>query len=124
MAAAGSIVPDARVVAGRHDLGAQAPGAIQQCRKLQIAVAARAWDRRAAGGVFGDEVGDHLFLELAFTVDQVVGDSDRCRDPARVVQIVERTARAEACLPLPLVVQLHRQANDLVALLREKRSGD
>ena len=49
----------------------------------------------------------------------------RRRHAPRVVQIVERAAAAEADVcPLALVVELHRQTDDVVALLGEQRRGD
>jgi hypothetical protein len=75
-------------------------------------------------GVLAHEVRDHLLAELTLEVDDVVGDADLGGDAPRVVQVVDRTAGAEADLPLALVVQLHRQADDLMALLREQCGGD
>ena len=42
---------DARVVAGRHLVGAESPRAIEQRRELEVAVAVRARQRRPARGV-------------------------------------------------------------------------
>ena len=45
------------------------------------------------------------------------------RDAPRVVQVVDRAAGAEAAA-LALIVELHRHADDVVALLGEQRRGD
>ena len=71
-----------------------------------------------------DEIRDDLLVELPLEVDDVVRDADAGGDTPRVVQVVDRAARPEADLSLPLVVQLHRQADHLVALAREERGGD
>jgi hypothetical protein len=52
-------------------------------------------------------------------------DPDRGGDASRVVQIVEGAAASEAVSRrLALVVQLHRHADDLVALFVKKRGRD
>ena len=45
-------------------------------------------------------------------------------DAARVVQVVEAAARPERLGRLALVVELHRQADDLVAGLCQQARGD
>src|SRR5207244_4399558 len=47
--------------------------------------------------------------------------AERRRHAPRVVQIVDRAAAAERGLSLGLIVELHRQADDVVALLGEER---
>src|SRR4029079_2688965 len=81
-------------------------------------------DRRAPGGVLAHEVRDHVLLELALEVDDVVGDADLPRDAARVVKTVERAAAAEPDLSLLLVVELHRQTDNLVPVSGEQARGD
>jgi hypothetical protein len=47
--------------------------------------------------------------------------------PAGIVQIVERAARSEggtAVLPGPLIVELHRHADDVVTVIGHERRGD
>ena len=62
-------------------------------------------------------------MNCALEVDDVVGDADAGGDAPRVVQVVDRAAGPEADLSLALVIQLHREADHLVALLRQERSG-
>src|SRR5262249_11822539 len=106
---------------GRDRVGAEAAGALDQRRELQIAVAVRAGQRRAPGRVLADEVRDDLRIELPLEIQNVVRDADCRRNAPRVVQVVERAAAAERRLAVALVVQLHRQTDDVVALLGEQR---
>ena len=74
------------------------------------------------------EIRDHLIGELALEVDDVVRDADARGDTPRVVQVVDGAAGAEprrlAGRALRLVVELHRQPDDLMALAGEQRGGD
>ncbi len=122
--AASRLVPrDTGVVSGGDGIGAQSPGSIEQRGELQIAVAARAGQRRASRRVLADEVRDHLFLELALEIQDVVGDIDGSRHPPGVVQVVERAAAPECPLAIGLIVELHRQADDIVALFDQHGGG-
>ena len=82
-------------------------------------------DRRAAGRVLAHEVRDDRVRELALEIDDVVGDADaaatrRASWRSSIVQQLPKRARSPA---LVMVVELHRQADDLVALLGEQRRG-
>ena len=121
------IAVDARVMPGGHRSRAERPGAIGQRGELQIAVAMRAGQRRTPGGVLLHEVRHDLLVELPLEVQDVVRDIDRRRDAPRIVQVVDRAAAPERPAVLALtrgVVQLHRQTDDVVALLGEQGRGD
>ena len=114
---------DARVVSGRDRVGAEPLRSIDERRELQIAVAVRAGKRRTARGVLANEVRHDLLVELPLEVDDVVRDADSRCDAPRIVQIVDRTAAAERGLTLRLVIELHGQTDDVMALLGEQRRG-
>ena len=77
------------------------------------------------GGVLVYEVVDDGGLELAFEVEDVVGDADCRGDAARVVQVVERAAASEAVgHALALVVQLHGEPDHVVAGVGQPRGGN
>jgi hypothetical protein len=128
VAAGGLVALDPRVVSSRDEPRPKALGARRQGRELQVAVAVHAGDRRPACRVLADEVRHDRLAELPLEVDDVVGNSDLRRDPARVVEIVDRAARPEAHLAIRvrprMVVQLHREADDLVSLARQQRGSD
>ena len=113
----------ARVVARRDIVGVERAGALGQRRELQVPVAVDTGNRRPATDVLAHEVRDHLIVELALEIDDVVGNADARRYPPGVVQVVDRATGAEADLSLALVIQLHREADHLVPLPREKRSS-
>ena len=102
IAAGRRVALDARVVAGRDRVGAEAAArarrsvanfrSLLQCAQ-GIGVRPAAYSR--------DEVRDDLLVELPLEVHDVVRNVDRRRDAPRVVQIVERAAAAErASAPL------------------------
>ena len=102
-------------MAGGDTIGIERARAIEQRRKLQVAVAMRARNGRAARDVFADEIRDDRALEFPLEVHDVVRDVQPVGHAARVVQIVDRAAGAEARLALGLVVELHRHTNHIVA---------
>ena len=114
----------ASVMPGGERVGAKTDGALQQRRKLQVGVAVRARDGRAAKAVFAHKVRHHLFVEPSFEVDDVVGDADGGCDASRVVQVVDGAAGPKGRLAFGLVVQLHGHTDNLVTLLGEQRRGD
>src|SRR5688572_16597473 len=114
---------DAGVVSGGDDLGAIGDRPVEQRRKLQVAVAVSAWDRRATRDVLTDEIRNDRPLELALEVDDVVRDVQAPGHAAGVMEIIEAAAAAISRLAITLVVELHRQTNNLVAGFREKRCG-
>ena len=106
-------------MAGRDRASLERLGPLDERRELQVAVAVHARNRRPSRRVLADEVGHDVLLEAPLEVDDVVGDADRARHTARVVQIVERAAAPEADLSVivsagRLIVQLHRETDHLV----------
>ena len=115
-------------MAGGDKLGVESRGALSERRELQVTVAMDAGNGRPAAGVLVHEIRDHLIGELALEVDDVVRDADAGGDTPRVVQVVDGTAGAESrrltAGALRLVIELHREPDDLVALPGEQRGGD
>jgi hypothetical protein len=107
----------------RDRLGVEPLGPLDERGELQIAVAVHARDRRPARRVLADEVRDDVLFERPLEIDDVMRNADRGGDAARVIQVVERAAAAERDLAVRLIVQLHRQPDDVVPLAREKRGG-
>ena len=115
-------------MAGRHEAGAEPLGARGERGELQIAVAVHARNRRAAVRVLPHEVRHDGLVELPLEIDDVVGDAQLAGDAAGIVQIVDRAAGAETHLAIGVrsgvIVQLHREADDLVPLTSEQCGGD
>ncbi|MNT80253.1 hypothetical protein D3C72_2196910 [compost metagenome] len=67
----------ADVVAGRHGLGAQVAGDVQQVAELDRLIAADAGDRRLALQIGVRELVDDRVLEAAFIVQDVMRNADQ-----------------------------------------------
>jgi len=104
--------------------GAKTAGADEERRKLQVAVAMRAGERRSPRGVLLHEIRDDGVAELSLEIDDVMREADVCGHTPRVLQVVERAARAPRLFPGALVIQLHRQTNHVMTLLGEQGRGD
>jgi hypothetical protein len=123
-----SIKHDARVVARRHLLAAEALRQTVERGELQAAVAGHARDRRLAFEVGVDERLDHVALELAFEVQDVEREAQVPGHAPRVVHVVERAAARRQGLavlvhaqPPPLIPKLHREADQLVPRVLQHR---
>ena len=120
----------ARVVAGRDALGADLACGEEELVELEVVIAERTGDRRAAREIVGDEGADDLVLEAVLGVDEVVGDVEVLGDAASVIDIINRTAaaldgfgHAGAASEAALVPELEGEADDGVSLCVEQRSG-
>src|SRR5262249_56362413 len=71
----------------------------------------------------GEAVDPH-FLEAALVVEQVVGDADPLRHRARVIDVLAGAAGTFAVGRGAMVVELQRDADDVVALGLEQRRRD
>ena len=74
------------------------------------------------GQVRGDEGPHDVAPELVLQVQDVMRDVQRPGHAARVRQVVGRAAAAGAAPFAGVVPELHREADDLVALLFQKRA--
>src|SRR5690606_30237349 len=112
------------VVASGDQVGAEPASAAQQVRDLRVRVAADARVGSPARGVLTDEVVDHVRGELRLHVEDVVGDSERTGDTAGIHDAVQSAARLAGGVRIRVAEGLHRDADDVVALLDEQRGGD
>ena len=85
-----------RVVAGAHGVEAERDRPVEHGGELDPLVAAQARVGGAPGGVLGDEVVDHLLLELLGEVPDVERDPEDVGHPAGVTGVVEGAAAARA----------------------------
>ena len=109
---------------GRQNVGAEVPGGLQEVAELDRAVALDAGDRRLAGDVALGEAGDHLLAEAALVVEHVMRDADRLRDAAGIVDVLAGAAGALAVRRGAVVVELQRDADDIVALALQQGGDD
>ena len=116
-------VDHARVVSRRDPSCIHRVGAAHEVAELRERVAAHARDRRAAARVLVDEILHDVVPERALEVEDVVRDAELLADAARVVHAVERAAGTVGHV-IAVAEQLHRCADDVVALAHEQRRGD
>ena len=111
---------DAGVMPGRHGLEAEPHGTVEKPAELEVPVALDAGIRRPPERVRLDVGRDDSLLELLGEVEDVVVDPEPGRDSAGVVDVADRAAARVTC-PAP---ELHRGADDLVALFEQERGRD
>ena len=87
---------DRGVVTGGDGVEAEVEGLFEQGGELDPLVAAHAGVRGAAGGVFGDEVVDHVELEAFGEVPNVVRDADDVGGPLGIHRVLDGAAAAAA----------------------------
>src|SRR6185312_6206214 len=112
-----------RVVAGCDPVALEGIRLPKEVPELGERVAAHAWNGRASGCVFAHEVLDHIAAERGLEVEDVVRDADAFAHAARVVDRIERAARAVGHV-VAVAEELHRRPDHLVALLGERGRGD
>ena len=109
---------------GRQDLGAELARGFQKIAKLDRLIALDARHRRLAGDVALGEAVDHRFLEAALVVEHVMRNTDALGHGARVMDIAAGAARTLAMRRRAMVVKLQRDADHVVARVRQQRRGD
>ena len=112
------------IVAGRQHVGAEVLGGLEQIGELHVLVAGDAGDRRLAGDIGAGERLDHLFAKARLVIEHVMGNAEPRGDVARVVDVLPGAAGAFAVGRRAMVVKLHRDADDVVALARQQRRDD
>ena len=82
------------VVAGGDAACADGAGGLEQRVELEVVVAERAGDGRAAVEILVDEGADDILLEALLLVDDVVGNAEVLGDAAGVIDIIQGAAAA------------------------------
>ncbi len=102
------------VVAGRQRLRAEIARRLEQVVELDLLIAGHARDRRLAGDVaVGKGMHDRVG-EAALVVEHVMRNAELLRDPARVLNVLAGAAGALAPDGGAVIVELERDADDLV----------
>ena len=110
------------VVAGRQHFGAKLLGGAEQIVKLDRHIALDTGHRRLAVDVALREAVDHRFLEAALVVEHVMRNTDALGDAAGVVDVLAGAAGALAVRRGAVVVELKRDADDVITLGLQQRS--
>ena len=108
------------VVAGRQHIGAEVLGDCHQVDELHRLVAGDARHRRLALLIGVGEGLDHRVAEALLVVEDVVRDVQRGGDAAGIVDVLAGAAGALAMGRLAMVVELERDADDVIALAGEE----
>ena len=104
---------------GQH-VGAEVLRHLHQVDELHALVAGDARHRRLALPIGIGERLDHRALEALLVVEDVVRNAERGRHAARIVDILTGAAGALAVRRFAVVVELQRDAHDIVALAGEQ----
>jgi hypothetical protein len=117
----GAVRSSSNVVPGRERIGAEVQGELEQVLELDPLVAANAGDGRASGGVAVGEILNHRRPETLLEVEHVMRDVETLGDQARVPDVLAGAAGALAPEGAPVVVELERDTDHLIAGLGEQR---
>ena len=107
-------------MAGGERVRAEIARHVEQVGELDLLVAGHAGNRRLAVGIGLREGVDHLGAEARLVIQHVMGNADPRRRLAGVENILAGAAGAGAVAGLALVVELHGDADDVIALLLEQ----
>ena len=110
------------VVAGRERSSAEFARGLEQVAELDRTVAFDARHRRLARGVAVGKMVDHRVAEAALVVQHVMRNSNPCRDVACIVDVLAGAAGTLAMGGGAMIVELQRDADDVVAFGLQKRS--
>jgi hypothetical protein len=111
-------------MSGRQHPGAELARGREQIAELDRLVALDARHRRLARHIALGEAVDHHFLEAALVVEHVMGNADPFRHRTRVIDVLAGAAGTFAVGRGAMVVELQRDADDVVALGLEQRRRD
>ena len=111
-------------MAGRQEIGAEVMGRLEEIGEFHVLIAGDARDRSFARHIGSGEWLDHLLTKALLIIEHIMGDSEPRRDVARIVDILPRAAGALAVRRFAVVIELHREADHVVAFGGEQRRRD
>ncbi len=105
-------------MAGRHGVGAEVTGRVQEIGEFDVLIAAHARDGRFARDITLGKRGDDLVAEAAFIIEHVVRDPEFRRHRTGIVDIASGAAGsfARGGFGSTGVVELQGDADDVVAV--------
>ena len=108
-------------MSGGNIMRAELVRPVNQPAELQILIAHHARIRRAAGLVFIGEILDDLLLKFGRLVNEVIRDAQLVADGARIGDGLRAAAFVLGARHAILRPEFERDADDIVALLEQKR---
>ncbi len=112
------------IMAGGQQVGAEVGGGFEQIDEFHVLVARDARDRRLAGDIGARERLDHLLAKTLLVIEHIVRHAEPRGDVAGVVDVLAGAAGALAMRRRAVIVELHGQADDIIALARQHRGDD
>ena len=109
---------------GRERGGAELAGGIEEVVELHRLVAGDARHRRLAGDIALGELVDHRLPEALLIVEHVVRNRERFGHAPGVVDVLPGAARALPVGRRAMIVELQRDADDVVAGVLQKPGDD
>src|SRR3546814_8020515 len=106
-------------MAGGQRGGAEIAGGVEQVAELHPLIAAHARDGRRPGEVGVDEIVHYVGAEAVLVIEHVMRDADPVGDPARIVDVLAGATRPGPSRGRPVVVELQRHADHVVARSEE-----
>ena len=103
-------------MAGRQRIGAEIARRCQKIRKFDGLVTGNARDRRFAGHIALGERIDHRFAKALFVIQHIMRNAQNIADAAGVIDILAGTAGAGAVDGSAVIVELQRDAQNVIAL--------
>ena len=111
-------------MSGRQQVGAEVVGCVEQIDEFQVLVAGDARDGRLAGDIGLGERLDHLLAKAVLVIEHIMGNAETRGDVPRIVDVLPGAAGALAVSRFAVVVELHGDADDVVAFGRQQRRRD
>ncbi len=111
-------------MAGRQHRRAQVARGMQQIVEFDRLIAFHAGHRRLAGNIALGKAVDHRFPEPGLVIEDVMRNADALGNGARVMDVAAGAAGALAMRCRAVIVKLQRDADDVVAGVRQDRGGD
>jgi hypothetical protein len=112
------------IMAGRQEIGAEVVRGVEEIGEFQVLIAGDARDRSFASDIGSGERLDHLLAKALLVVEHVVGNVEPRCDVPGVMDILPGAARALPVRHLAMVVELHRDADNVIAVGRQQRRRD
>ena len=112
------------IMSRRQEIGAEVVRRVEEVGELQVLIAGDARHRRLAGDIGSGERLDHLLTKALFVIEHIVGNPETRRDVPRIMDILAGAARAFAMRRLAVVIELHCNADDVIAFGGQQRRRD
>ena len=107
------------VMSSGHAIRVDVMCGFKEILEFHTFVAANARHRGGAGKVALGKLVDHGLSKDAFVVEDIVGKPHRFRHPAGITDVRSRTTGALLCQGGSVIIELKRDAHDIIALARK-----